>query len=157
MCAIIDANVSHEVFSRNRPDAGFGFFEWLMSQRGHLVAGGRLLEELERTGFEEFALELQSAGRLLNIDDEAVDECADRLRNAGACRSNDPHVIALAQVSGARLLYSNDKALHQDFRNSSLIDRPRGRIYSTVVYRHFHDNHRRLLLRRDLCAVDRRK
>ena len=37
------------------------------------------------------------------------------LQDAGACQSNDLHVLALAQVSGARLLYSNDLSLHQDF------------------------------------------
>ena len=53
------------------------------------------------------------------------------LQDAGACQSNDLHVLALAQVSGARLLYSNDLSLHQDFGNRDLISRPRGKIYST--------------------------
>ena len=117
VCAIIDANVSHEVFGRNRPGAGVRFFKWLMSPRGRLVAGGKLLEELAKTPYLDFALQLQSTGKLRNVDKRAVDGCADHLRATGACRSNDPHVIALAQVSGARLLYSNDQALHQDFHD----------------------------------------
>ena len=53
------------------------------------------------------------------------------LRRDGAYVSNDAHVIALAQVSGARLLYSNDSDLQDDFKDKSLIDSPRGRIYTT--------------------------
>ena len=37
-----------------------------------------------------------------------------------SCRSNDPHVIALAQINGARLLYSNDEALQKDFGDKRL-------------------------------------
>ena len=43
--------------------------------------------------------------------------------------SNDFHIIALAQLAGARMLYSRDRELHQDFRNSKLVDRPRGKVY----------------------------
>ncbi len=34
----------------------------------------------------------------------------------GVCRSNDPHVIALAKISGTRLLYTNDDDLEGDFK-----------------------------------------
>ena len=60
-------------------------------------------------------------------------------------KSDDHHVIALAQLSGARLLYSNDSALHDDFGNKSLIDQPRGRIYSTKESSTFRNVHRHLL------------
>ena len=43
-----------------------------------------------------------------------------------------PHVLALAQVSGARLLYSNDQTLQRDFKNSKLIKNPRGNVYTTL-------------------------
>ena len=61
--------------------------------------------------------------------------------------------LALAQVSGARLLYSNDLTLHQDFGNRDLINRPRGKIYSTHAGGQIQDSHRRLLRRNDLCRV----
>ena len=45
------------------------------------------------------------------------------------CKSNDHHIIALARISRARLLYTIDSALQQDFKNRHLLSRPRGRIY----------------------------
>ena len=42
-----------------------------------------------------------------------MDEREEELNEEGRCHSNDTHVIALAQITGARLLYSNDKALHE--------------------------------------------
>ena len=154
MCAIIDANVAHEVFGNDRPEAGVRFYSWLTSGIGRLVVGGKLLDELGKTSFRELARQLQLAGviRVQNNDD--VDRRAEDLSAAGACRSNDPHVLALAKISGARLLYSNDGALHQDFRNKDLIDQPRGRIYSTRQHRAYRTSHDQLLRRRDLCRMD---
>ena len=54
----------------------------------------------------------------------------DILVERGVCQSNDQHVIALAIVSGARLLYSNDRRLQRDFKDRRLIDPP-GKVYST--------------------------
>ena len=36
-------------------------------------------------------------------------------------RSNDLHILALARTSNATLLFSNDKKLHDDFRNRKLL------------------------------------
>jgi hypothetical protein len=51
------------------------------------------------------------------------------LSDAGELKSDDPHIIALAKVSGARLLCSKDQNLHTDFGNRVFIDKPRGNIY----------------------------
>ena len=52
-----------------------------------------------------------------------------RLSVPALCASNDSHIIALAQVANARMLYSRDQDLHQDFTNLALLDRPRGKVY----------------------------
>ena len=75
------------------------------------------------------------------------------LQDEGQCRSDDPHVLALAIVSGARLLYSNDAALQRDFKDKRLIDSPRGKVYSTLEGNNFQRAHQRLLQRTDLCRV----
>ena len=64
-----------------------------------------------------------------------------------AFNSNDQHVILLAVAGDARLLYSNDKDLHADFRSPSIIDNPRGRVYSTLRSGGLDDK-KRLLLRK---------
>ena len=80
-----------------------------------------------------------------------MDEREEELSREGRCLSNDAHIIALGQISGARLLYSNDKALHEDFGNKRLIDRPRGKVYSTNERKDFTNIHARLLNNRNLC------
>lgn len=153
MCAIVDANVAHEVFGPSAPPAGGKFLDWL-SKRGRLVVGGELLEELTRSkDFRSWARELTLAGKMRVVDACEVKTRTDQLRREESCASNDPHVIALAQVSRARLLYSNDRSLQKDFRNKQLIDDPRGSVYSTQKSSEFRPAHRKLLGRRDLCRA----
>ena len=154
MCAIVDANVAAEVFGSNQPEAGKQFFKWINKGKGRLVVGGNLTKELESSrGFREWGQQALLAGRMRIEEKGKVDARTKELRAKTACRSNDQHVIALAQVSGARLLYSNDLKLHQDFKDGDLINHPRGRVYSTLQDRDFTDSHRGLLGRSDLCQV----
>ena len=155
MCAIVDANVAHEVFGPSTPPAGRRFLDWLSKGRGRLVVGGKLLEELTRSkDFTGWARELTLAGKMRMVDASEVNARTDQVRSEGACTSDDPHVIALAQVSRARLLYSNDGRLQKDFRNKQLIDDPRGSVYSTQKSSEFRPAHKKLLGRQDLCGVE---
>ena len=159
MCAILDANVVSEVFGPNRPPAGIGFFEWINTGNGHLVVGGRLLGELDRgsPGFRRWAREALLAGRMSVVNQGTVEARTQELRAAGTCTSNDQHIIALAQVNGTRRLYSNDGHLRDDFRDKRLVDKPRGKVYSTRKDRDFSNTHRSLLRlkKSELCLVKR--
>ena len=154
MCAIIDASVAGEVFGSNRSAAGKEFFDWVNQRHGRLVAGGKLLEELNKTPARDWARQALISGQLRAVDDNDVEAMTNELRRQQVCRSNDLHVIALALISGARLLYSNDEDLQYDFKAKSLIDKPRGRIYSTLHSKDITGIHRRLLARKDLCRVE---
>ena len=152
MCAILDANVAGQVFGRDRPAAGRAFFQWLNSGRGRLAIGGRLRRELDRShAFQAWRREAVLAGRVNLLSDEAVDGTASRLQRKQACRSDDEHVVAVAQLSGARLLFSNDGDLQADFTDGALINEPRGKVYSTRVHEDMTVVHRRLLANRNLC------
>ena len=165
MCAIIDANAADQIFGSNRPEAGVKFFEWINLETGRLVAGDKLLKELNRTSARTWAQEALKEGKIRRFDKSKVKAKTEELQNAGSCKSDDEHVIALAQISGARLLYSNDTELHDDFGTKNLIDNPRGKIYSTLLKarqgkgkrysmrpdERFRDSHRNLLKRKDLC------
>lgn len=130
MCAILDNDVVHKVFGRNRPAAGKAFFDWIDSGGGRLVGGGRLFEELARNEkFRAWWQEATASGRVERVNDEEVEAETVRLAEQKACLSNDEHVIALAVIGGARLLYSNDRKLQCDFKR--LIDQPR-KVYSTL-------------------------
>ena len=154
MCAIVDANVAYEVFGSDRPPAGDRFFDWLSGPRGQLVVGGELRDELARD--RRFVQWLRAAlrnGRARSVADEAVEGHAEQLRREGVCKSNDLHVVALALVSGARLLYTNDTALIDDFGNREIVASPRGKVYTTARNADVTDAHRRLLAARDLCRT----
>ena len=153
MCAILDANVAGQVFGTDRPAAGQAFFEWIDSGRGRLVVGGKLRRELDgNRAFRDWRLQAGLAGRVKRLNDEAVDGRARQLKQDNACRSDDEHVVAVAQLGGARLLYSNDGALQDDFDDKKLIDHPRGKVYSTRRHEDLRPEHRRLLANRNLCG-----
>ena len=124
MCAILDANVTAEVFGNKKTPAGQKFREWLDSGRSSLVMGGKLADELTHDGFREWSETAIQYGKLLLIERAKVDERAAELHSSNDCISDDEHVIALAQLSGARLLFSNDSDLHSDFKSKILIDEP---------------------------------
>ena len=153
MCAIVDANVASEVFGSNLSPAGEKFFEWLNKGSGRLVVGGKLLEELEKSSadFIYWGRGALLAGRMKIVNKSEVDARTEQIQRENKIRSDDPHVIALAQVSGARLLYSNDGDLQQDFRNEKLIDDPRGNVYSTRRDKNFQRSHDGLLKNKKLC------
>lgn len=154
MCAILDASVVHKVFGDNLSEAGRKFFEWLNTGKGKLVVGGRLLQELEKTyASREWLKQALLAGRAVRFDDHRIGSETGALKRAGSCRSNDPHVIALARISDVRFLYSDDQALQRDFKNPALIDNPRGTVYSTLRSDEFTPARRRQLGRRDICKT----
>lgn len=149
MCAIVDASRADDVFGKSQSEAGKAFFAWLTEGPGRLSIGGEVKRELARTSAKAWLRELSLAGRVISVADARVDDRTEQIR--ARCRSNDAHVIALAQVSGARLLYSNDRPLHRDFSNPVLVSEPRGSIYSTYGSDRFSRHHRALLRRDDLC------
>ena len=151
MCAIVDANRASEVFDENKTKAGRAFLYWLVQRHGRLIVGGKVRRELATTPAQNWLKELTLAGRVHAVDDKQVDATTEAVR--GRCQSDDPHIIAPARLSGARLLYSNDKALHQDFDNPQLINKPRGKIFSTTRSDRLSRHHQQLLRRTDLCSA----
>lgn len=154
MCAIVDASVTYEVFGQRQTDAGSEFRKWLDDGPGVLVVGGRNLTELNRNNnFNRWFQEARRLGnRVRQVSNELVSQRQQALVESGGLRSNDPHMVALAQVSGARLLYSNDIKLTQDFQNGNIVDGPQGKIYSTLHSKEFSISHRQLLQTENLCG-----
>ena len=154
MCAILDANLIGDVFKADADPAARQFFDWMNSTKGRMVVGGELRRELEKVGaYLVWSQQAILTGRLQQVSDELVDFRAAEI--AGDCRSDDPHVIALAQISGARLLYSNDNDLRADFRNRSLVH-PRGRLLPDGQSEGARKQRQSLLNQPDLCPQHRR-
>ncbi len=152
MCAIVDANVRHEVFGDNQSEAGKFFLDWLLKGNGaKLVVGGKLWEELvSHRGVHLVFADLLRRSKMVKYDDSLVNDEVASVNNV--CQSNDAHILALARVSGARLLFTNDQALQGDFGNPGIINDPRGRVYTTRQRSDVTRAHRSLLNRTDLCA-----
>ena len=143
------------LFGDDPPEGAARFLRWLGQGRFRLVVGGRRLEdEFQRTSRETqvWMAQAQAAGLLWIENWDLVNEQEAVLIHAGACRSNDEHIIALAQISGARLLFSGDQRLHLDFRDADLLNNPRGRIYPRTGSRRRQE---RLLGSEDICVRGR--
>lgn len=136
MCIIVDANAAHEMASSPVHVDGRPVLRWLVSRRGKLALGGRLSVELERTPLRGLLVELARFGGTQVYRAETLKWAETQLRNEDLCKSNDLHVIALAIVSGARLLYSRDRRLQADFRSSRVVNNPRGHVYSSADHEH---------------------
>lgn len=141
MCLIVDVNVAHSVFCCSN-DPVFGvvrdaLYDTNPKRAVHMVSGGRLQNELCNNGvIAECLQELDRAGRLTQLAEQEVDREADRLQQSGQLRSNDSHIIALARLSNARVLCSNDIALREDFKDKALINNPGGKVFSSPKHVH---------------------
>ncbi|MBI1729569.1 PIN domain-containing protein [Candidatus Acetothermia bacterium] len=137
MCIIIDEDVASLVF-RDPPHTNFhAALNWLTHSKknGKLVYGGTLKEKLFNiTAARRFILELNRNGRLNIVAESEFRKELESVEGSKSCRSNDTCVIALARLSGARTLCTNDKDLMRDFTNPKLI-RPKGKIYKNKSYR----------------------
>lgn len=127
MCLIVDANVACVFLAGDNP-----VIEWLLrgNGKGRLVASGLLKRELSKIdAVRRLLVQLERAGRLRSVNEAQLEAEQERLRLSGCCRSDDPHVLALAILSGARTLATFDRALTDDFHNARIISDPRGSVY----------------------------
>ena len=140
MCVIVDASVAGRVFSVPHEPDFVPLWRWLEKKDGKLVYGGRLTEELDRLPKAKRLLaELKRGGRALQFPRRDVNEEEQAVGRLRLCRSNDPHVIALARVSGVRVLCTNDRTLERDFTNRRLvptISGQQGKIYKNAGHQH---------------------
>lgn len=174
-CVIVDNDVIGAVFGSSPPPAGAALFRWISDGKGQMVVGGKLAEELRiesrlkrgstkrdasiDRSFTSWLLQVDQAGQLWNLDRDVelrnkILELTEVLINRRPKQENDQHIIALASVSGARLLYSNDRQLHKDFRNKELLNNPRGKVFSTLEHRVLTKSHLRLLRQAPACGSD---
>ena len=129
MCAILDTNCCHEIFGNSQTVAGKRFLDWLNSH-GKLVIGGKLGSELAKNSrAARLVAALRAAGKAKLVSDLVVQQEEQALTKLRILKSNDAHVVALARVTKARILYSHDENLHADFKNHQIISQPRGSVY----------------------------
>jgi hypothetical protein len=146
MCLIIDANVAHKFDDPPHEDVK-PVVHWLLGKHKkklpRAVIGGKLRAELQQAGeaIRRFLRILGQAGRLLDIADRRVDaeqeEVENSLNRENVQHADDPHVLALARVSGSRLLASEDSrsGLHALFKDRRFL-KPPGKVYQNASHEH---------------------
>lgn len=133
MCLIIDNNKRDEFFKVPLGDREETILGWLQAA-GRIVIGGRLRRELiGNHKMVRLLGQLKLAGRLKEVSDQVVDQKEQEVLENAQIESDDPHVIALALVSNARLLHTADVQLINDFKNAGVISNPRGKIFNGQV------------------------
>lgn len=133
MCVIVDTSVASLVFSPQPAPDFEPLRRWLEDPRkdGRLVFGGKLSRELEKLGAaRRYLRTLHQAGRATFFPDEKLKREETELSASPIVRSNDPHILALARVSGARTLCTNDNDLREDFKDRRIIGKPPGSLYT---------------------------
>jgi hypothetical protein len=132
VCVIVDNNLAARVLVQSDPE--FEPVRERLFQKDkppiRLAYGGKLRDELFGNKEVRRALRiLDSAGRLKLVPDQKIEQELRSVLESGLCKSNDPHVIALARAAQARVLVSDDRDLFQDFKNPRLLSNPRGKVY----------------------------
>jgi hypothetical protein len=143
MCVIVDANVAQDVFGApaDAPSSNRDAYKTLQRDISlgvmPIVYGGKLVEEYAQCGSRVWGriAELRRAGRAFRFADEEIQQEAATLVVAGHCVSDDTHILALARVSGARLVCTRDAKLMQDFKNRAVVGKPRGKVWSPAAHK----------------------
>ena len=137
MCLILDTNMYGLFLVPDNKDME-PVRNWVDSKNGKIAysPAGKIKDELEkyqkmRKRFEVY----RQNGKLKLFFPEDVEQEKAKLPQL---RSDDPYILALAQVSRAGLLVSADKKLHTDFKQIG-----GGKVYQTRKHTH--------LLKKDLC------
>ena len=141
MCLILDINNALDVLLPTGAEDFEPIRTGLVNGKVRLVCGGKLVQEYaESTQVLRIFNELARAGKARLVDDDLVDEEADKIEAAGNCRSNDQHILALALVGNIRLLCTNDNDLISDFTNVRILS-PKGNVFRYKSHRHLIRKH----------------
>ena len=136
MCMIVDTNKFGAVLADPVDADVQPIIRWLRRRRGNIVysLSGKYGNELNKSPNARSRLEqFKAAGFAHLVDGENLEKHSDLLLSTKNLRSDDPHVLALAIVSGARLLFTGDNRLMADFKDRDIINGSRrGKIYSGV-------------------------
>jgi predicted nucleic acid-binding protein len=136
MGIIIDVNIALKFFFDHEKSDWMEAYNAIINGRCCLHYGGKLIEEYQKlSSVWKIILQLDRAGRAKLAPKQIVEKETKYLIQKSACISNDYHIIALARVSGARLLCSDDVKLGEDFKNKKWIDKPRGKIYKNATHK----------------------
>ncbi len=136
MCIIIlDANCIGQ-FKDKRNEDMKPVWNWLKRKNGQIAYSSteKFKREWKAGGGYNLEIELRRKNNLKSVPKEDVLKKQNELKDK--IKSNDPHIIALALVADVKVLVSQDKGLHEDFKNRDLVG---GKVYQTKEHEHLLD------------------
>ena len=136
MCIVIDIQCLSKVF--NYSDNDHKEFEpvlnWIKTGKGKIVYGGtKYLDELAKTGkYLKILTLMKNYNKTITIENSLVDKRQEEIEAVVSPKCDDPHIIAIVDVSGCKLLCSDDSRSFEFVKDKSLyeINKPPG-IYSS--------------------------
>ena len=143
MCIIVDTNTFHKFKNPDDEDME-PVWTWLEKRDGKIAYSDieKLEEKWDNGGMQNLRNRLRQRGKLKIVSPRDVQEKANELKDEIA--SNDEHIIALAIVSGVKVLVSyreGNSDLFTDFKNRQLVG---GKVYTRKA-------HARRMLTKDTC------
>ena len=147
MCLVLDTNMFGKFLKKADKDMQ-PIYSWLNKGRGKIIytKHASYYQELAQSqNMLRWLDDAQQSGQSRLVDLKKVEQAASKLRNkikngSLQLKSNDIHILALAQASRVKLLCSDDRGLHADFTNPQIVG---GKVYQ-------NQGHKRLLTK-DLC------
>ncbi len=157
MCMIIDTNTISCVFSsdNNKHNDFKPVLKWFLYDKAKIILGGKLLtKELSEKHLQRF-LPLMKEFALLNkihyISNEQVDLKEEEIKSKEKNKDfDDPHIIALAILSKAKIICSDDSRSFKfikkmkEYDNNCIIPK----IYTSID----HSPHTELLCEENICS-----
>lgn len=137
MCLILDTNKYGDFLTSENQDME-PVRIWMKSRDGKIAYSPteKMERELNRhSKMREQFDRYRETDKLKLVPPNEVEQAMNSLQGL---QSDDPDIIALAQVSGVNVLVSSDTNLHADFKQII-----RGSVYQTQKHKH--------LLKKDLC------
>ena len=127
MCVrtIVDASAFRHLSESSRNSAGHQLRRWVERGNGVIVYSPRYTKyarELNRyTAARELLRDYNQRGLAMDVDASLAEAALDRIPGHPLRRSNDPHVLALAIVSRATVLFACDGDLREDFADNRVL------------------------------------
>lgn len=147
MCIIIDANRVGDILQGEKLYVHV-LLKWIRSG-GKIATGGHLETELFKSSrMRDLLLQLSRSGQIRRYSVDVLS--ATQAQVTPMCRSDDPHVVALAIHSRAEVVVTEDAALIADLRDRSLVI-SRRRIFKENTASPARTTHLRKLLAQTDC------
>lgn len=122
MCVIIDACAFNDVFREPNSDF-FPVYDWIINGNGRMVYGGTTytaeLSKLKR--YIPLIQELSRKGKVVVLSKTNVDKSEARVRDLIKSKDfDDPHLIAIVEESGCRIICTLDSRSDQYIKDKNL-------------------------------------